>query len=209
MKLFLLKLLRSPRSITILLLDLFFIPLWIRLNGVQTGRGCRFAGCPIVKLTPGAQIELGNNVSVNSRYSSNVAGVSHPTIFAAMEATSSIEIGEGTGISGASIVARTAITIGKRVMIGAGACVWDTDFHPLDAETRREHATRDAKSAPIKIEDEAFIGARSMILKGVHIGRGAVIGAGAVVTRDVEAGAIVAGNPARVVSSINIPTSLV
>jgi acetyltransferase-like isoleucine patch superfamily enzyme len=209
MKLLLLKLIRSPRTVTLLLLDNFFIPMWVRLNGVRAGQGCRFAGCPIVKLAPGAQIELSNNVSVNSRYNSNVAGVVHPTIFATMEPTSTIEIGEGTGISGASIVAKTGITIGKRVLIGAGACIWDTDFHPLDAETRREHATRNARSAPIIIEDEAFIGARSMILKGVRIGRGAVIGAGAVVTRDVAPGAIVAGNPARVVSSINVPTSLV
>lgn len=88
-------------------------------------------------------------------------------------------------------------------MIGAGACIWDTDFHPLDPHQRREHQTRDASSAPVCIEGDVFIGARALILKGVRIGWGAVIGAGAVVTKHVEACQIVAGNPARVVGAVH------
>lgn len=169
----------------------------MRLNKIQTGRRCRFVGQPVLSLATGARVRLGDDVFVNSRFDSNPAGLPHPTIFAALESNSCIEIGDGTGISGASIVARSGITIGKRVLIGAGACIWDTDFHPLDPDLRREHSTRGAKCAPITIEDEVFIGARSIILKGVSIGRGAVIGAGTVVTKDVRAGDIVAGNPAR------------
>src|SRR5258705_2545823 len=192
----LVKLLRSPRTVAILLFDRFLVPIWIRLSKIQTGRRCRFVGQPVLKLAAGARVRLGDDVLVNSRFDSNPAGLSHPTIFAALESNSCIEIGDGTGISGASIVARSAITIGKRVLIGAGACIWDTDFHPLDPDVRRQHPTQRAKSAPITIEDEVFIGARSIILKGVSIGRGAVIGAGSVVTKDVKAGEIVAGNPA-------------
>src|SRR2546430_787517 len=92
---------------------------------------------------------------------------------------------------GASIVARAAVTIGARVLIGAGACVWDTDFHPVEPEQRRVHATRGAASAPVQIGDDVFVGARALILKGVSIGSGAVVGAGAVVTKPVPAGAIV------------------
>ena len=143
---------------------------------------------------------------VNSRTNSNPAGLPHPTILAAIGPQSCITIGDGTGISGASITARSSITIGKTVLIGAGACIWDTDFHPIDANQRREHPTRDARCAPIKIEDEVFIGARALILKGVNVGRCAVIGAGAIVTENVKAGDIVAGNPARVVRSINMST---
>lgn len=192
----LIKLTRSPRTIAILLFDRFLVPIWMRLNKIQTGQRCRFVGQPVLSLATGARVSLGDDVVVNSRFDSNPAGIPHPTIFAALESNSCIEIGDGTGISGASIVARSAITIGKRVLIGAGACIWDTDFHPLDPEARRRHATKGAKCAPITIEDEVFIGARSLILKGVSIGRGAVIGAGSVVTKDVRAGDIVAGNPA-------------
>ncbi len=202
MKALLIKFARSPRTVAIRLFDLFWVPLWLHLRGVRSGRGCRFAGLPVVKLATGASIDLGDDVLVNSRFDSNPAGLPYPTIFAALESQSYIEIGDGTGISGASIVARSAITIGQRVLIGAGACIWDTDFHPLDAESRREDPTRDARCAPIKIDDEVFIGARALILKGVSIGKRAVIGAGAVVTKDVRSGDVVAGNPARVVRSV-------
>jgi len=80
----------------------------------------------------------------------------------------------------------------------------------LSAQTRHAHfrelVTRgqasfveDFSSAPIHIEDDVWIGFNSTILKGTHIGRGAIIGACALVTRDVEAFSIVAGNPAVVV----------
>ena len=206
MRLLLIRLLRSPVTITRLLFDSVWVPLWLRLIGVRSGSGCRFAGLPVVRLASGSRISLGRNVLVNSRHTSNQAGLPHPTIFAALEDNSSIEVGEGTGISGASIVARSAIKIGQRVLVGAGVCIWDTDFHPLDATSRREHSTRGARYALILIEDEVFIGARSIILKGVTIGLGAVIGAGSVVTKDVNSGDIVAGNPARVVGSIHSGT---
>jgi acetyltransferase-like isoleucine patch superfamily enzyme len=206
MKALLIKFARSPRTVAILLFDLIWTPLWLHLRGVRSGRGCRFVGLPVVKLAPGARIDLGDDVLVNSRFDSNPAGLPYPTIFAALESQSYIKIGDGTGISGASIVARSAITIGQRVLIGAGACIWDTDFHPLDAESRREHPTREARCTPIKIDDEVFIGARALILKGVSIGKQAVIGAGAVVTKDVRSGDVVAGNPARVVRSVDRET---
>jgi acetyltransferase-like isoleucine patch superfamily enzyme len=197
------KLARSPRTIAIMLFDLLWAPLWVHLIGVRSGRGCRFAGLPDITLAPGARIDLGDDVSVNSRFDSNPAGLPYPTIFAALESQSYIEVGDGTGISGASIVARSGITIGRRVLIGAGACIWDTDFHPLDAESRLKHPTRNARCAAIKIDDEVFIGARALILKGVTIGKRAVIGAGAVVTKDVRPGDVVAGNPAQVVRSVD------
>ena len=143
-----------------------------------------------------------------SRRTSNPAGLAHPTLLAALTPESYIEIGEEAGISGASIAARCGIRIGTRVLIGAGACIWDTDFHPVDPGLRREHATRDAQCAPVFIEDEVFVGARALILKGVRIGRCAVVGAGAVVTKDVRPGEIVAGNPAKVVGSVSLGTGV-
>ena len=198
------RLLRSPLTISLLVFDRLLVPLLIRLDGVRIPQGCRFYGRPLMTIAPGAQIHFGKDVLVNSRSDSNPAGLPFPTILAALEPESRITIGDGTGISGASIVARRSVTIGSRVLVGAGACIWDTDFHPIDPARRQEHPTRDAACAPVTIEDEVFIGARALVLKGVRIGRGAVIGAGAVVAKDVKSGEIVAGNPARVVSSIDI-----
>ena len=114
-------------------------------------------------------------------------------------------VGENSKIWSAQHVA-----IGNRVFFAHGVNVHDNDAHSLSAQTRHAHfrelVTRgqasfveDFSSAPIRIEDDVWVGFNSTILKGTHIGRGAIIGACALVTRDVEAFAIVAGNPAVVV----------
>jgi acetyltransferase-like isoleucine patch superfamily enzyme len=196
------RLLRGPFTVARLIVDRMCVPWRLSWLGLTIGRGCSFAGHPVVSLASGATITLGEGVHVLSRIDSNPAGLPHPTMLAAIGRDSYISIGDGTGISGASIVARAGVTIGRHVLIGAGACIWDTDFHPLDPHARREHQTRDAHFAPVQIEDDVFIGARALILKGVRIGWGAVIGAGAVVTQDVGKHQIAAGNPARIVGSV-------
>jgi len=195
------RVIRGPYTAFRLFLDRICIPVWLRWLGVTCGQGCSFIGRPIITLAPGGTIALGEGVRVFSRANSNPAGLPHPTILAALTPESAITIGKNTAISGASIAARVKVTIGSHVMIGAGACIWDTDFHPVDPYKRHQHPTRDARCAPVVIQDDVFIGARAMILKGVTVGWGAVIGAGAVVTRNVEAGQVVAGNPAVVIGS--------
>jgi len=111
-----------------------------------------------------------------------------------------VEIGDDVRISGCSITAEKHIKIGNRVMIGSGVLIMDTDAHPLDAEERQKNFA--PKTAPVVIEDEVFIGTRAIILKGVRIGQGAVIAAGAVVTKDVPHGSIAAGNPAKILGTI-------
>ena len=198
----LIKLLRNPFVIFRLFFDKIVIPNWLCFEGVIVGEKSRFVGFPIIKLSPNGKIIIGRSVLINNRQDSNPASLPHRTMLATISNESYIEIGDETGISGASIVAQSGIKIGKRVLIGSGACIWDTDFHPLDAEKRRESMTRDALSKPIEIGNEVFIGARAIILKGVKIGNRAVIGAGAVVTKNVKPGEIVAGNPAKKVVNI-------
>lgn len=75
-------------------------------------------------------------------------------------------------------------------------------FHGDHEMSRRDIPMRlqgDSVSKPVVIGDDVWIGARSIILKGVHIGKGAVIAAGAVVTKDVPEYAIVGGVPAKVI----------
>lgn len=99
--------------------------------------------------------------------------------------------------NGVSVIAEFGkITIGDRVLIGPQVCIFDSDFHGLTIETRQKRT--EIKHGNVVIGDDVFIGANSIILKAVKIGNGAVIGAGAVVTKDVPANSIVAGNPARV-----------
>lgn len=115
-----------------------------------------------------------------------------------------INIGSDTGISNAAITAASRIEIGKNVMLGSGCCVYDTDFHPVKAEYRFgvKRDDRMTVSKPIVIEDGVFIGAHSIILKGTHIGKNSIIGAGSVVTGKIPANQVWAGNPARYIKDI-------
>jgi hypothetical protein len=92
--------------------------------------------------------------------------------------------------------ARHQLEIGRNCLIGPGCYFTDADHGtalatPVPAQPM--------KTSPVVIEDDVWIGARVVVLSGVRIGRGAVVGAGAVVTRDVPARATVAGVPARVI----------
>ena len=201
---FVIKALRSPLTLAHLASNKYLIPNILKMRGVKFGSGCRFSGVPSVKIVAGATVRIGDHVQICSRFDSNSIGLSRPTNLSALKSGSYITIGDGSGMSGVSIVACCGITIGENVTIGAGACIWDTDFHPIDPQLRREHPTRDAVSKPIVIEDDVFIGANATILKGVTIGRQAVVGASAVVSKSVKAGDIVAGNPARTVGSVKM-----
>ena len=93
--------------------------------------------------------------------------------------------------------------IGNHCLIAGGVRIADFDGHPLGADERRAGATFAAETVlPVIIGDDVWIGHGAVILKGVNIGDRAVIGARAVVTRDVPADTVVAGNPARVIKSL-------
>lgn len=113
-----------------------------------------------------------------------------------------ISIGNNVGISHTNITSFAGVTIEDNVLIGSGVKIWDTDFHSVDYTYRRYSEDPDVKSAPILIKEGAFIEACSIILKGVTIGRNSVIGAGAVVTKNVPDNEIWAGNPAKFVKKL-------
>ncbi len=103
-----------------------------------------------------------------------------------------LEIGDGTFINtGVSISASRSVRIGRRCQIGPRVLIMDNDFHTAGDPLHRP------ASYPVVLEDRVWVGAAAIILKGVRIGEAASIGAGSVVTRDVPAGAVVAGVPAR------------
>jgi acetyltransferase-like isoleucine patch superfamily enzyme len=105
------------------------------------------------------------------------------------------------------IVAEAAVAIGDYVLIANDVVILDSDMHAYDWQERRREAEAIARqepysreavaAAPVVIEDDAWIGAKATILKGVRIGRGAIVAAGAVVTSDVAPFTLVAGVPAR------------
>lgn len=165
--------------------------LW--LNSVRVGKGVRFRGR--VFLENLGAMNVGDRVIVNSGPANNpVAGSSGTTIIVARGGR--LEIGDDCGISNAEIYCWRSIRLGKRVMLGGGCRVYDSDFHPLEAAARAANEISAIGIRPVVIGDDVFVGAFSVILKGVRIGDRAIIGAGSVVTRDVPADEIWAGNPA-------------
>jgi acetyltransferase-like isoleucine patch superfamily enzyme len=100
-----------------------------------------------------------------------------------------LRLGSGYINSGLSLSVFGSVSIGHGVAIGENVAIRDSDNHRL--------ADRQADSAPIEIGDRVWIGMNATILKGVRIGAGAVVASGAVVTREVPAGTLVAGVPAR------------
>ena len=107
-----------------------------------------------------------------------------------------------------------SIVIGNRVLISHSVNVFDNLTHPLGAAERHEQVKQIFTSGhprkisldenPVKICDDAWIGACAIVLRGVTVGEGGVVAAGAVVTRDVPAYSIVAGNPAVVVRELSL-----
>lgn len=177
--------------------------LYCKIRGVKYGANLRTIGIPLVYRHKEARIILEDNVVLNSSPKFNLAGINHPVILAAVKKNSRIFVGSGSGMSGAVIHARTLIQIGKFVNIGANSKLYDHDFHSLDYRERRIDSLENIRSAALIIEDDVWIGADSLILKGVRIGRGAIIGAGSVVTKDIPPFTIWAGNPAKFIRNIS------
>lgn len=171
------------------------------LRGIDIGAGWRCYGPPIIQRHRQSRIRIGPRMSLRSTARSNPLGPNHPVIISTGRPGALLTIGEDFGMTGGSLVCDKRITIGDRVWVGANTVISDTDFHPLEPQLRAARPLA-ARTAPVTIADDVFIGMNVLILKGVTIGAGAVIGAGSVLRRDVPAGVIVAGNPARVINEL-------
>ena len=116
-------------------------------------------------------------------------------------------VGEGSRIWSAA-----SVRIGDRVLIAHGVNIFDNLTHPVDPVARHKQIQEifktghprelDLDERPIVIGDDAWVGAGAFLMRGVQIGARAIVAAGAVVTKDVAEGTVVAGNPARVIRSI-------
>lgn len=147
-----------------------------------------FSSCPVALL-------VGNNVTLwRTALSTEENGV--------------IEIGNDCYITNASIVCSEKIIIGNGVFIAGGVTIADSDFHPLDPAMRLADTIALSpignpknrpfiRSRPVVIEDDVWVGFNATILKGVHVGAGAVIEPGSLVIENVPAGKTVSGNPAK------------
>lgn len=133
-------------------------------------------------LKKNGKIKIGDKVQLHHNVKLSVWGTDN---FAALEIGNNTNIGDRTEIH-----AGKSVKIGNNCNISWDCCIMDRDYHKFNSEVE--------SYGEVVIEDNVWIGCRSMILKGVRIGEGAVVAAESVVTKDVPPKTVVGGNPAKV-----------
>ncbi len=161
------------------------------------------AGIPFINTSiKGGSIKIGSGFKMNNGYSRNQLGYSNNCILHAI--CGNIIIGDNVGISQTTIIAYDAdVYIGSNTICGGGVKIFTTDFHSLNYLERRDVKANELnkKSMTVTIGEDCFIGAGTIILKGVNIGSRTIIGAGSVVTKSIPNDSFAAGNPCRVKNS--------
>lgn len=143
----------------------------------------------------GPNIVIGDNVTIIGERDSPV----NIGVWGREPGMGSITLGNAVLLSpGTRISASDEIIIGDSVMMANGVYITDSDWHGLYDRTERC-----GKINPVHIDNNVWLGDGATVLKGVHIGENSIVGAGAVVSRDVPANVVVAGNPAEVVKHLD------
>ncbi len=200
MKSTLIKLLHLPTTLRIKLYP-HINRMILRMHGVALGGNVQIPGKVFWKIGGGGKIALGRDFYFSSGEGVNpIAGNTQGAVY--VEDGARLTIGDNVGMSSTRLWIHDSVTIGDNVKIGACVLITDTDAHPMDYMARRT-TNEGTKSAPIVIEDDVWIGAHSVVLKGVTIGARSIIGAGSVVTRSIPADCVAAGNPCRVIRRVN------
>jgi len=170
----------------------FFGRLWCRVHGAKVDRTSLIHGLPRISRKSGASVILESGCTLNAAPWSNPLNDGRLTvIFAGPDAV--IHFRKNSGASSSRIIAFKEIHIGEGTLIGSGCLICDSDMHEVPLSS-----SHPVNAAPIHIGSQVFIGANCTILKGVTIGDGAVIGAASLVCKDIPAGALAAGNPAKI-----------
>lgn len=177
-----------------------FNRLLLRGKGVKFGRNLQVIGT--LDIRGRGSVTIGDNFCFVSGESVNPICSNVHGCFYTENPDARIVIGDNVGMSSTRIWVSRSLSVGDHVKIGGMVLIMDTDVHPMDAHARRT-TSEGTVSAPIVIEDDVWIGAHSIILKGVTIGARTVIGAGSVVTKSIPADCVAAGNPCRVIRSRN------
>lgn len=172
----------------------------LKKKGAVLGRNVQIPGKLNLVISGNNDIGIGDNFYFSSGNGVNpIASNLQGAIY--LENGASLKIGNNVGMSSTRLWIHESARIGNNVKIGGCVLITDTDAHPMDYVARRS-SNEGTKSAPVVIEDDVWIGAHCIILKGVTIGARSVIGAGSVVTKSIPADCVAAGNPCRVIKNL-------
>jgi acetyltransferase-like isoleucine patch superfamily enzyme len=147
----------------------------------------------------GTRVAFGDGVRIEGPVQIHLADRSAVLEGAILNGTGVIRVGAGSSIGHECvIVAREAVTIGANCMLAGRCYVLDVDHEFADPST--PITQQDLRVEPVTIGDDVWLGACTVVLRGVSIGDGCVVGANSVVTHDLPAWTIAAGAPAKVVA---------
>ncbi len=191
------KILKTPYYIYRLFRDIIFCSIVLK----KWDRTWRFHFLPIIRIHKQGSLVIGKSFVACSDPKKNSIGVNQKVIITVLKKNAKLIIGNNVGISGSTISCDQSIKIGNNVLVGSGVLIMDSDAHPIKSEDRNDPTK--VISQEIIINDNVFIGARSIILKGIKIGEGAIVAAGSIVSSNVAARTIVGGNPAKFIKSID------
>lgn len=185
-------------------LTTYFTYISLRMYGVKIGKQPRFCGLLQCNIAPSSTFEIGDNLIIVSGGYRNEIGRNSKSYITLYD-NSKLKIGDYVGMSDVTISCRKEIIIGDYVTIGGDVLILDSNAHCLDWKRRRTerifysdlYNNGSIKHASIIIGDDVFIGARSIITKGVKIGSRSIIATGSVVVCDIPSDEIWGGNPAR------------
>lgn len=199
LKQFLIKLFNLPTTLRIKLYPRINRMI-LKSHGVVFGKNIQIPG-KVSWLIRGARITIGDNFYLSSGNGVNpIASNLQADVY--VEPGATLTIGNNVGMSSTRLWIHESVRIGNNVKIGGCVLITDTDAHPMDYVVRRS-SNEGTKSAPVVIEDDVWVGAHCIILKGVTIGARSIIGAGSVVTNSIPVDCVAAGNPCRVIKSLN------
>lgn len=164
--------------------------------GVSVKRHATFHGLTYFKRVQNSYIYIGKNCTFLSKPTSNKIGLYCPCMLSTATQGAVLTIGNNCGFSGTRIWAAKSITIGNNVRCGANTLITDTDAHTNDP--------RAGMNSPVIIEDDVWLGMNVIVLKGVHIGKGSIIGAGSIVTKNIPSNVMAAGIPCKIIKKLSI-----
>jgi acetyltransferase-like isoleucine patch superfamily enzyme len=194
-------LVRSPQRIPNLIWLKLYV-LWLsKRKNIEIKGKLVINGRPIIDIKKESNLYIGDGVSLNSENKGYHINMHSPVKLFADRPDAQIRIGDKTRIHGTCLHAYQSISIGNNCLIAANCQIMDGSGHSLSFPDVENRINTHGESRPIVIEDSVWIGANSIVLPGVTIGRGSVISANSVVTKNIPSMVIAGGNPAIVIKS--------
>ncbi len=185
-----------------LFLDRIRFRIMMKNPKISIGKNIRSDGLPIILIGKNSELRIGDGLIMIDGKKNNFIGRDRRCLLNVLD-NAKLVIGNNVGMTSSAIVASLDIRIGDNVRLGGNVIIYDTDFHSVKIEERLQFPKDPGvRKAPVHIEDNVFVGAHSIILKGVIIGKNSVIGAGSVVTKSIPPNEIWAGNPAKFIKKI-------